>query len=453
MVFWASAATLLTTFGVVPFQAGMFTIEKVTKTSEQTFVISNNFLPAADQNYAATIKAAQSVYGILTLNETMPGFMTSNYTLAPFTAASEVAGGSAGLWIANTTLFSMDVNCQPIEPWFGESEPTSNSEGELVTYTMAWFNITADCELSFDANDIYNDTIGTTSDEVAVQRNMTRTKAYTTFFSAYYDSNNYDSFGFDMPCFEKLNGTFFAASIHNKIRPEDPPNSLSAVTCKPFFHEHPVQATVDMETERPISVVSLGEKQQISLDMLNTTAFLQTLAAGVANFNLIASGSDASKMSGRKNGLPSTEMPGYLDAILKIDVTPVAKWKQAQQIHPLSAMAMTMSNYSLEDFNDPAILGEAYQTVYRLLFVRVMNDLLEPDFVNGTTESVGRRLERLEAVKLEPVFTYIVEILLGLVSVSMIALCYHTATSAKGSNLVDDPGRHSLILQSHLANE
>jgi hypothetical protein len=111
LVFWASLATVLTTFGIVPAQASIFSTGKVDQVHPQDFVVSQKYIHSSEQERDLTISYARSAYGILGLNDTLPAYMTTEYTLAPFTA-SGLAGQPKGTWTANTTLYSLDLYCE-----------------------------------------------------------------------------------------------------------------------------------------------------------------------------------------------------------------------------------------------------------------------------------------------------------------------------------------------------
>jgi hypothetical protein len=49
LVFWASLATVLTTFGIVPVQAGIFSTGKVVQIHPQDFVISQKYIHSSEQ--------------------------------------------------------------------------------------------------------------------------------------------------------------------------------------------------------------------------------------------------------------------------------------------------------------------------------------------------------------------------------------------------------------------
>jgi hypothetical protein len=107
----------------------------------------------------------------------------------------------------------------------------------------------------------------------------------------------------------------------------------------------------------------------------------------------------------------------------------------------MAAMALTSSRRSLKDNLDPKVLAETYEVAYRLLFARAMTNVLEPDFTSATPQVTGERQVITEAVVLEPVFTYLVEAFLGVVSISAFALLYMTIARQKKKTLVSDPGK------------
>ena len=83
-VFWASFAVVLVTWGLVPTQAGIFSVRTVTRSNNMTFDVSTFNVPIAQQASSLTFRYSQSTYGIVSLNETLPPYMARNYTLAPF---------------------------------------------------------------------------------------------------------------------------------------------------------------------------------------------------------------------------------------------------------------------------------------------------------------------------------------------------------------------------------
>jgi hypothetical protein len=84
-------------------------------------------------------------------------------------------------------------------------------------------------------------------------------------------------------------------------------------------------------------------------------------------------------------------------------------------------LAIGAGTDTLESYLEWKGLSKAYAEAYRVLFARAMVDVLGDNF--STYDSTpGQQRVTSEAVVLEPVFVYIVEGLLGLISIATIAL-------------------------------
>jgi hypothetical protein len=94
----------------------------------------------------------------------------------------------------------------------------------------------------------------------------------------------------------------------------------------------------------------------------------------------------------------------------------------------------------MDDFLDSQILEEAYEIAFRLLFARAMNSFLQVDSPIATTRTAGKHVQHLEAVVLEPFFTYGVQVLLALISLSMGALLSFSMAGKSSRRLHDNPG-------------
>jgi hypothetical protein len=92
----------------------MFSTGKAIHTYPHVFAISQDFIHSSQQKDLMGIGYAQSVYGILNLNDTLQPFTTLDYALAPFTAPG-LADGQNSTWTVNTTLYSLDLQCEEPE--------------------------------------------------------------------------------------------------------------------------------------------------------------------------------------------------------------------------------------------------------------------------------------------------------------------------------------------------
>ncbi|KAF1359392.1 hypothetical protein EJ07DRAFT_165987 [Lizonia empirigonia] len=426
MVFWASTATFITTFGVVPLQAGIFSTEKVTRTSEQQFLVPREFVPSISQTSTSFVRSAQSVYGLLCLNETIPEFMTLNYTLSPFTPLiTSGTHGSEEIWTSTSTMFGVDLECNQITP-------TLNEQG-------LWYNITEVCRIVID--DWAPHVIGDKQEwitNVAGKGPEVQIKTYSSFLTS---KDSIAAIWPDDPnC--TLDSGFFTAFLHNKppqmenvTIPRDEYaesyKNITAVACVPHYYERQVEATVDAKAKTPIKVKVLGPETSLAERRFNMSMFEVTLMSGFGQLDL----------HDRSDGLPDMNIPRYLSGLYNSDLTPFMDWGIGELgLHPLAAMVLSTSDHKLEDFLDSQVLAEGFETAYRLLFARAMNSILKSDFSEATTTIIGRRDRHLEAVIMQPVLTYIVEALLAFVSLSMFALLFFSVARKHDRGLCDDPG-------------
>jgi hypothetical protein len=158
------------------------------------------------------------------------------------------------------------------------------------------------------------------------------------------------------------------------------------------------------------------------MTLFNTTLFHSRLSAG--NW----------QSRTRSDSLPLDTLSKFLDNDASTNVT-------APDI-PTLAMTLIAARHRLKDLLNPQSLGEAYEVVYRLSFARAMAEILRTDFFTAISQTIGIQAQQVDAVVLEPVFTYLVETLLGVVSVeAMILLCPGHKCHTSG-RLVVDAGEH-----------
>ena len=105
----------------------------------------------------------------------------------------------------------------------------------------------------------------------------------------------------------------------------------------------------------------------------------------------------------------------------------------------MAAMTTMTSTNAMHELLDHSHLIETYQQAYRLLFARAMTDILKLNYTTVTSEATGARAQCTQVVTLKPVFTYLVEGLLGIVTVAVLALCYLDMTQRSKTKLIDDP--------------
>ncbi|KAH7411656.1 hypothetical protein DE146DRAFT_248746 [Phaeosphaeria sp. MPI-PUGE-AT-0046c] len=432
LVFWSSLATVITTFAVVPLQAGIFSTKLVTRTSQETFSRSEKFMHSSVQASQLTLSYTQSVYGILSLNESTPAFQTLSYTLAPFTAPG-VTTNYNGTWTVNTTLYSLDLRCE-----------------EARSQSQLYNNSASDCAIKLDRFNNY--TIGDDLETNYGRLHPTmRVKKYSGFYSGWYDmQDNYYrtrvgytalSTSLQSYCLRgKGNGTFAVAFVRNKEKKDDPKNNITALFCRPSYYEQSVQATVDAKTKSPLGYVPLSATRPLAPGLFNSTLFEQTLASGQR------------RVKQRENNMPVDVLPRYLERLSEMDLTPVMPYLYNMDLPPMLAMALSTTKQSLDELLDPMALARAYESAYRLLFARAMTDILKTDFAADTTTTTGQLEVQSQAVIVEPIFTYLVVVFLIVVSVSAISLLLIGARSNKDKTLLCDPGSIASVMSMVATN-
>lgn len=168
-----------------------------------------------------TYKYAQSAYGIITLNETLPPYMARNYTLAPFKpiAQTKPSNGQQGTWIGITTMYFLELSCEDA------SHKADNSKF-IVYKSSGGCNLTT----GLSGNATIGDTTGFTVDEggaVALKEYMGLYIGYVMKFPDVifyadnlplysYHNGDFADYSLDASCPKTENTTFYAAFARNK---------------------------------------------------------------------------------------------------------------------------------------------------------------------------------------------------------------------------------------------
>lgn len=355
------------------------------------------------QATSLTLSFAQSAYRIITYNETLPPFMARNYTLAPFIpsaiADSEAQDTLGKQWTAPTTLYSVDLSCEPAIP--------SNHSG------VTGWNNTGCWVTGFEMGKQTIDMRPNTALESFV-------KPFTAQYIGYWNEYGYANYYLSSSCPIERNHTLFAAFARNKERDTDPPNNVTAIFCEPTYYSQKVNATVNGASKLPIQVVPLGPKLPLDDNNLvfNTTWLEMQLSGGFA-YN-----------PNRRDELPNKKITSFAGQIAATNLSFV------DDREPLVGFSTFIDTRPLEDFLDWKVLARSYADSYRLLFARVMVDVLDDDF-QTVEEVAGMQLLATEAVVVQPVFTYIVVGFLSVIGVATAVLLYLSAGRILG--LFSDP--------------
>jgi hypothetical protein len=206
-VFWASFAILLVTWGLVPVQAGIFSVETIERSSEVPFAVSTSFMPANQQTTNLTLRYSQSTYGIATLNETLPPYMARNYTLAPFRPSQSMGIDDIaiqGTWTTTTTMYSVDLYCEVSSPIRDAEYMTP---GSVLYKSNGGCNVTTGLSGNVTKGYIKNKNI---------YAPLLELKDYMAMYIGYYNGYNAD-YSLDGHCPPERNSTFYAAFSRTKV--------------------------------------------------------------------------------------------------------------------------------------------------------------------------------------------------------------------------------------------
>ncbi|KAJ4377612.1 hypothetical protein N0V83_000439 [Neocucurbitaria cava] len=237
-------------------------------------------------------------------------------------------------------------------------------------------------------------------------------------YVGYWNPLGFSDYSLDEFCPITSNSTFYAAFERNKAKDSDPVQNVTAVFCWPSYYQQRVIAAVDAVSLEPFKVDIVGEKEPLSKDLFNTPRLEE----------LMASNSLGDEVRG--DLLPSKSTPDYLDFIARTNLSLSSGPNGAGIVAAMVGLALAVSDRPLEDYLDWKVLSKSYADAYRLMFARAMRDVLDDNF-RTTDEVTGQIVATTEAVVLEPVFVYIVESFLGVVSVATIALLYLSLTRKK----------------------
>ncbi|CAI9628309.1 unnamed protein product [Alternaria burnsii] len=426
-VFWASFAILLVTWGLVPVQAGIFSVETIERSSEVPFAVSTSFMPANQQTTNLTLRYSQSTYGIATLNETLPPYMARNYTLAPFRPSQSMGIDDIaiqGTWTTTTTMYSVDLYCEVSSPIRDAEYMTP---GSVLYKSNGGCNVTTGLSGNVTKGYIKNKNI---------YAPLLELKDYMAMYIGYYNGYNAD-YSLDGHCPPERNSTFYAAFSQTKQRETDPPNNVTAIFCEPTFYQQRVNATVDAKTKSPISVTLWGEKTPLPTDLFNAT-YLEIQMNGGSGYEV------------RGDNLPLKSLPDYLERVAATNISVGTGPTGGGFVQPMVGLSLAVSDRSLDAYLDWRVLSKSYADAYRLLFSRAMVDILGGDF-KTFEPSTGEQQYSTQAVVVEPVFTYIAEGLLGVISIATLALLYLSVTRTR--KLHSDPSTIASIMSLVADNE
>ncbi|KAF2455493.1 hypothetical protein BDY21DRAFT_66539 [Lineolata rhizophorae] len=399
-VFWASSAIVLVFWGLTPSQAGIFATKTITQNVTEPMLVSKSFLPVSDQDKLDSTYA-YSVFGMTWLGEDEPSYMTRELALSPFRSnASSFENSINETWTATIPGYGADVTCEParVDNWTDAG-------------SLAWFS-SSGCQVPMPFGTDGNDTMG--------RRELDQIRKYTGFYAGYDNEDGMASYYLATYCPKNASNTFLATFTQNKIHEEDSPKRPTAVFCELEYYEQDIETTVLLPDDKVIATTPKGPKRVVPEEMFSRTTFeAQT---------------NARRQRQQVRGeMPIPTWPDQGDRMSDMNIT--LDWLGIG-IHYMVGIAVGSYPRPLEDYLDPTTLGNAFGSAYKMLFARLMVDILDGNFTEMETVD-GVRETTIQAVVVVPAFTYLSEVLLAAVASLAAALLFLSWTRPR--KLHSDP--------------
>ncbi|KAF1996249.1 hypothetical protein P154DRAFT_566157 [Amniculicola lignicola CBS 123094] len=387
LVLCTSLSTVLLTFGVIPIQAGIFSSTQVSRTVKADFVLSANTLHVSNQSTGYT----GSVYNIATFNETLPPYMTRDYVLRPFTAIEDDTTLNT-TWTAQTTLYSLDLNCtrpKTRQVVLGPENSELDFEQDGCRLRIQRFYHYPDLQPFF-----------------ALQRGRDGDGRLERFT--------------DVVC-NPYRHMFLIAYVRSD------PFEATSLFCDILYYEQSVQAIVAKNSKTPLDFRPLGPKRALSPNVFNIPTFERAISLDI-----------------------SPRAAGALPVVPSLDDS----WKKIANDNMIKLANLTCGRPVI-DFMNPNDLADCYSRAFRLFFARAMTVVLEPNF-NNTTSIEGDTTMTTEAVVVQQVFTHVAQGLLALVSISAVTLMVFTFYRGGNlfcDRLFSDPGTIASVMSLSSDND
>jgi len=411
-VLTGALAGVVVLWTLTPLQAGIFATEKRVVTTTTPFLTSTSYQPVHNQSGPSALYV-QHAYNIAWLNETLPPYSTVDFVLDAFAPAASHAKHGDGIWNGTTTLYSVDVVCEPTIKHI--SNPRSS-------HPNTKYNSSSGCSYGLPIK------TGTGNDT---------SKTLEALYVGYSDQNGMADWYLEGYCPEAVNHTFLVRmtlfseagtsdqNLASTTMPDSGVLNSTSLYCEPRYYEQEVNASVAAANGSVIMITPVGQKHDLSPNMFDINLFERAMSSG-----LDYSGPGVSYDSGRGN-IPENAWPDqkthFTNTNLDLSYLP--------KMVPFSFAALKKPD--LEDYLDPEVLAESYQAAYRLLFVAQMARILRSDFGDTATPHVGQSTYITQALVLVPGFTYAVEALLLLAILFNLAIMYFSLT--RTCNLRSDP--------------
>ncbi|KAI9830035.1 MAG: hypothetical protein M1819_005865 [Sarea resinae] len=386
-VFCAGTAMVIIFWVITPLQSAVFSTSTITRSAPILTYTSSKLLPVSAQSDALDGVFLTNTYGILWLDQKLPSFTTKEYVLAPFGNVRFVSDkGLNQTRTAPTLLYSTDLSCHPAN--------ISNVEPYIYSFSD---NRGCETKLSFPM--------------------PSHGEQYSL---GYYSLSNTCSAEF-------ANNTLAVWSFL--------PNGTSdwrhtAVFCETSYYYQAVNATVNMPDDSVVSVSVPGPKIPLRETQFNYSAFETVITDNLQEPEYPAPGKDYATM----------DILELSSRLKQYDLVAT----DSASVPNIVGFALGGSNFSIEQYSQPANLHAAFEAAHRLLFVLAFNELSVPSGPISGAEKPGMEMSRVEAVVVVRTFAILVECFL--VVIIILSVFILLISSSRASKLCRDPNSISSIM-------
>ncbi|EXF73724.1 hypothetical protein CFIO01_02494 [Colletotrichum fioriniae PJ7] len=394
-VFYGGTVMVMIFWLITPLQSAILGTGPVNVRKEVTVSAPNVIRPASEQIAIVDQSILNQGYAITWLNQDLPPFTTSNYTLLPFSVESDLTRAASTNWTGSTTKYWTEFDCWPANfsaraPGYDFLDGRGCNATEIVPYIAP---ANAD-------------------------------KPFKMQYYGYYASDWAD-YWLSQTCSKAASHQFLAIWARSVADPDTKKDSLdiSSVFCEASYFKQQVNATVSSATLRPLedTVVPTGPREKLLPTEFNSSSFELLMSAGVSPV----------EMTVRIEGQREYPFGHLLEQHAQVSHFGL-RWPSSS----LVGFAVGLQNVTtLDVFQDESVLGQAFSKSHKLMFSLTLRRVL----TNATSEinTVGFVELNRHGIIVSRLFSAIVEVLLVVVGIFTMLLWWHGKRAS--SRLTMDP--------------
>ena len=386
VIFWA----------ITPLQSGIFPTVQQTISRPAAVHSIYPLLPVEEHASKLDLGFVSSAYGITWLEGPLPEFTTREYALEPFYLDSEPTASTGNdTWTLPTMSYTTELDCT-----------------------------TAHVSVGRDGRYVYANDKGCSVTGIGFQGPQLGGHLFQ--YVGYQDGAQTDyALSITGNCSKASFHDFLAVWAAEDMGPSGKLETLepTALFCETRYYSQSVNASVSSSNLSVIRTTPTGPKLILPEDQFNSTTFEYFLNVGV------------SPLSDDKDFPDSST----LDLYPRLNDSGL-EWP----LNPMVAFAMGLQGATIDQYSNPEILHQAFESAHKLLFALAIHELRGPA-ANNFPIAAGTLESSVKTIVVIRIFAIIVEALLGLVALGSSILIF--LYWRRPSNLCKDPASISDVLE------